>query len=97
MFGVFHKYDVDGGFGDAVSERDLICVFKTAEEANDFVEKYEKPHVYDVPYCELYCGTLEVQELPTTYNEENFWWLRNETVAPEDYNNVDDDDDYYAF
>ena len=43
MFGVFHKYDVDGGFGDAVSERDLICVFKTAEEANDFVEKYEKP------------------------------------------------------
>ena len=84
MFGVFHKYDVDGGFGDAIEESDLICVFKTVEEANDFVEKYEKPHVYDVPYCELYCGVLEVQELPTTYDEANFWWLRNSVVSEDD-------------
>lgn len=84
MFGVFHKYDVDGGFGDAIAESDLICVFKTVEEANDFVEKYEKPHVYDVPYCELYCGVLEVQELPTTYDEANFWWLRNSVVSEDD-------------
>lgn len=94
MFGVFHKYDVDGGFGDAISERDLICVFKTAEEANDFVEKYEKPHVYDVPYCELWCGTLEVQELPTTYNEENFWWLKEESNVPDDFDYNSDDNDY---
>ena len=75
MFGVFHKYDVDGGFGDAISNEDLICVFKTVEEANDFVEKYENPHVYDVPYNELWCGTLEVRELPTVFNEDSFWWL----------------------
>ena len=27
----------------------------------------------------LYCGELEVRELPTTYDETEFWWRDNET------------------
>ena len=74
-FGVFHIFDVDGGFGDAIPREELICTFNSVEEAWDFIKKYEKPHVYDCPYQCLECGQLELRELPTTYNEKDFWWL----------------------
>ena len=77
-FGVFHIFDVDGGFGDAIPREELICTFNSVEEAWDFIKKYEKPHVYDCPYQCLECGQLELRELPTTYNEKDFWWLSNE-------------------
>ena len=77
-FGVFHIFDVDGGFGDAIRQSELICVFETEKEANNFKTKYEKVHDYDYPYEPLECGILEVRELPTTYNEKNFWWLSEE-------------------
>ena len=77
-FGVFHIFDVDGGFGDAIPQEELICTFNSVEEAWDFIKKYEKPHVYDCPYQCLECGQLELRELPTTYNEKDFWWLSNE-------------------
>ena len=74
-FAVFHIFDVDGGFGDAIAQKEIICIFDTEEEANAFKAKYEKPHVYDCPYQSLECGILEVMELPTIYNEKSFWWL----------------------
>lgn len=74
-FGVFHIFDVDGGFGDSISKEDLICTFNSEEEAKNFIKKYEKPHVYDFPYHA--CGTLELRELPTAYNEKDFWWLHD--------------------
>lgn len=77
-FGVFHIFDVDGGFGDAIPREELICTFNSVEEAWDFIKKYEKPHVYDCPYQCLECGQLELRELPTTYNEKDFWWLSEE-------------------
>ena len=46
MFGVFHEYDTDGGFGDAISQKDLICIFETLEKAEEFKKKYENPHVF---------------------------------------------------
>lgn len=89
-FGVFHIFDVDGGFGDAIPQEELICTFNSVEEAWDFIKKYEKPHVYDCPYQCLECGQLELRELPTTYNEKDFWWLSEE---PEDYEECDEECD----
>lgn len=86
-FGVFHIFDVDGGFGDAIPREELICTFNSVEEAWDFIKKYEKPHVYDCPYQCLECGQLELRELPTTYNEKDFWWLS------EDYEECDEEED----
>lgn len=82
IFGVFHIFDVDGGFGDSISKEDLICTFNSEEEAKNFIKKYEKPHVYDFPYHA--CGTLELRELPTTYNEKDFWWLHDSEDDEED-------------
>ena len=89
MYAVFHKYDVDGGFGDAIEREDLIRVFDTQGEAEAFKKKYEKPHVYDTPYCELWCGTLEVRELPIFSHEDDFWWLR---AAAVDFDDSEDSD-----
>lgn len=83
-FAVFHIFDVDGNFGDAVWQEELICVFNSEEEANAFKIKYENPHVYDTPYQALECGRLEVKELPTTYNEKDFWWLHDSEEEEED-------------
>lgn len=90
MYAVFHKYDVDGGFGDAIEREDLIRVFDTQGEAEAFKKKYERPHVYDVPYCELWCGTLEVRALPIFSHEDDFWWLREAAV---DFNDSEDSED----
>lgn len=91
-FGVFHKFDVDGGFGDAIPQEELICTFNSVEEAWDFIKKYEKPHVYDCPYQCLECGQLELRELPTTYNEKDFWWLSNEYEECDE--ECDEEEDY---
>lgn len=83
VYGVFHLYDEDGGFGDAIRQKDLICIFDSKEKANAFKEKYQNPHEYSEPYDMLYCGELEVRELPTTYDETEFWWRDNETEEEE--------------
>ena len=40
-------FDVDGGFGDAIPQEEVICGFDNREDANRFVEKYSNPHIYD--------------------------------------------------
>lgn len=77
IYGVYHLYDVDGGFGDAIPQRDLLCVFLNKEEADKFAKQYENEHVYDTPYAPLYCGTMVVEELPTQFNAEEAWWKRD--------------------
>lgn len=44
---VNHCFDVDGGFGDAIPQEEVICGFDNREDANRFVEKYSNPHIYD--------------------------------------------------
>lgn len=76
-FGVFHIFDEDD-FEDAIIRQELICIFDTEEQANNFKIKYENPHVYDPVHIKrLECGKLEVREFPTTYNEKDFWWLHD--------------------
>ena len=81
VYGVFHCWDDDGGFGDAIRIRDLICIFNSKKKAEAFKEKYQNPHEYSEPYDVLYCGDLQIEELPTTYNTDDFWWLDDK---PED-------------
>lgn len=76
---VKHVYDVDGGFGDAIGEEDVLCGFASKAEAEAFVSAYERPHVYDRPYNDLWCGTLVVEELNMDPpSVDKMWWLRGE-------------------
>lgn len=74
IYGVYHWYDVDGGFGDAIPQKDLLCVFLNKEEADKFVKEYEDVHIYDDPYSELACGLLVIEELPTVFDPKKAWW-----------------------
>ena len=35
---VKHCFDVDGGFGDAIYQEEVICGFDNREDANEFIE-----------------------------------------------------------
>lgn len=73
---VKHCFDVDGGFGDAILQEEVICGFDNREDADEFVEKYSNPHIYDSPYASLECGVLRVEELNMTQpDREDMWWL----------------------
>ena len=83
IYQVFHAYDVDGGFGDAVPNVDLIETFVSKEDAKDFVERFANPHIYDKPYASLECGNLYIRESEAlTHNDystkefKEFWWNR---------------------
>lgn len=76
---VKHEYDVDGGIGDAIGKEDVLCGFTSEAEAEAFVSAYEKPHIYDQPYDDLWCGNLVIEELnmiPPFVDE--MWWLRGD-------------------
>lgn len=93
VFGVFHKYDTDGGFGDAISQKDLICIFDSLEKAEEFKKKFENPHVYACPYADLECGELIIEELPTSYDESKFWWIGSDDYEGEDFEGFEDEED----
>ena len=79
---VIHCFDVDGGFGDAIPQEEVICGFDNREDANGFVEKYSNPHIYDSPYASLECGILRVEELNMTPpDREDMWWLDQDKVS----------------
>lgn len=70
IYQVLHYYDVDGGFGDAVGCSDVIACFESEADAKAFCEKWDRTHVYDVPYAELECGTLGIVEMELVTHEE---------------------------
>ena len=70
IFNVVHIYDVDGGFGDAIRNEELVAVFASAEDADAFVAKYNRPYVYDRPYAELYCNQFVVVEVEVITHAE---------------------------
>ena len=63
MYGIFHVYDVDGGFGDCIGQKDLLFVVESEEVAKAYCEKWSNPYVYDTPYAYLSCGELVYEEL----------------------------------
>lgn len=51
---LFHIYDTDGGFGDAIAESKLLGVFATREQAEKVKSALQNPHVYATPYDDLW-------------------------------------------
>lgn len=93
IYNVYHEYDTDGGFGDAISQSDLVATFATETDAKEFVEKYSKPYVYDRPYAALYCNLLVISETEIITHEEfdinkapdaygTTWWGCGEEYNP---------------
>lgn len=85
VFEVYHVYDVDGGFGDAIGTEELVAVFENFNDANDFMEKFRNPHVYESPYSDLTCGDLRIRECKVISHKEfdinsfdpvteHYWW-----------------------
>lgn len=94
VYAIMHQFTTDGGFGDVVYEEELIeeeliAVFEDKKMAEAFKEKFQKPHVYEIPYDELVCGELEIRELSISENLSeidtgNFWWLTNKVIEVEE-------------
>lgn len=83
---ISHVYDTDGGFGDSIPTEELLVVVKaTDEEIQAFLDKYDKPYVYDTPYANLYChGILAravkvVDDISTIKDD----WLEYELHSPD--------------
>lgn len=98
-----HVYDVDGGFGDAITNEEVIGYVTSQDEAVEYCEKYSKPFVYDTPYANLYKGELIYEKLPNYLNintppfPEEFYkkdWDddEDEDIYDDDYDNEDNND-----
>lgn len=59
-YGVFHLFDEDGGFGDAIEQSELLDIYEIKKDAEAFITKYENPHVYETG---LKCGVLKLDEI----------------------------------
>ena len=71
MYIIKHVYDVDGGFGDAIGKEDVVGIVEcTKEQIDKFIEKYDKPVVYDEPYMGLVCHILIAEEVTVTTLDE---------------------------
>ena len=62
IYNVYHAYDVDGGYGDAVPVETYVATFESETDAKAFVKKYSNPYVYKKPYEELYCNYYIIRE-----------------------------------
>ena len=88
IYMVMHDYGVDGGFGDYIRESECVGTFECREDAEAFIKRFAKPHVYDVPYDDLDCGSLRIEEtvvMPKGCNMDaidssEFWWLTNDVI-----------------
>ena len=70
IYCVYHNFDVDGGFGDAIDQSEVVAVFEKEEDAKAFVDKYHDPCVYDRPYHELWHHCLSITEIDIISHNE---------------------------
>lgn len=79
-----HVYDVDGGFGDAVSCEDTMFATENKDLAEQYVKKYSNPEIYDSPYSDLYRHELIIKEydLEEPDLERNPWEEVDESGYP---------------
>jgi hypothetical protein len=95
MYNVYHLYDVDGGIGDAIGQKELLFTTDSKEVADTFVSKYDNDHVYDIPYDKLYRGALRIEEVPII---DNYNDIPQEIIqwGEDNIKSTDVEDDYYA-
>lgn len=64
LWAVKHIFEVDGGFGDPIGQERVVgYVFGTDSEIAEFLEKWNKPKIYDKPYASLTMHDVEVEEV----------------------------------
>jgi len=64
FYAIFHGYDTDGGFGDAIPQETMMGIVEaTEEEIEAFIKKWDKPVVYDHPYDDLCCHNVRAEEI----------------------------------
>ena len=63
LYAIIHTYDVDGGFGDAVTQEETLGVFSDERKAKEYVDKYHNPRVYSRPYSDLWEHSLRIEEI----------------------------------
>lgn len=60
MYVASSVHDEDGGFGDAVETSEPVAVFTSESDAQNYLDKYSKPYIYDQPYDSLYTGGFKI-------------------------------------
>ena len=96
MYGIYHGYDVEGEYGDAVSRDEIVAFCDDKEMAKAYVERWSNLHAYAKSHSYLYCGYLYVKPLGdipviTTENEMESPWKW--TFCPEGYVNDDEEEE----
>lgn len=77
MYIIYEIYDVDGGFGDAISREKVIGAVKTESEAQAYVDRYSCAHIYDAPYAELEQGRLGYRKITElNINKDIDLWIK---------------------
>lgn len=84
FYAIFHGVDEDGGFGDAVYTESMMGVVEaTQEEIDAFIQKWNKPVIYDTPYANLSCHNVRAEEIQfddlnklNPYGEDDYYGLR---------------------
>ena len=93
LYIIKHCYDVDGGFGDAVAQETVVgTAMATEEQIKAYIEKWNKPRIYDKPYCALYdhsvrAEKIEVSDLDSIvpYDEDDPCYFSGEEDDDEDF------------
>ena len=77
LYGVYHLYDILGSKNEPVRINDLVAVFQSLQQAQRFVKKYQKPHIYNEGYPTLFMGILIIQKLPDIgkIQPQKYMWL----------------------
>lgn len=89
VYAVYHWWE-ETYYNATQWKKELICVFDSLEKAEEFKEKYGLP--YDNTPWALQEGQIEIKELPTTYDETKFKWLRKpESTQTEPEIEIDDE------
>ena len=71
LYGIYHEYDVDEGYGHTIYCNDLIFICESKEVADEYVSKWSNERVYSEPYDKLMFGKLIVEELPMEITKNN--------------------------
>ena len=104
LYGIYHCWDTDGGYGDAIGQEQLIAITDSEDVASEYVKKWSKEHLYDTPYAELSCGILRYEELPELITDtsrapheidEHLGWAfdENDPRYKSEYDFVNEDED----
>ena len=64
LYAIYHNYDEADEYGDSVYVSLMVGVLSaTEQEIKEFLDKWDKPEVYDTPYDSLVCHSVRAEEI----------------------------------